>query len=96
MLGEAYHALHGDEKEKYDAMAEEDKDRYSKEMETWIPGKDDDNHADSNEKKKRKKKDPNAPKKSKSAYILFSSDHRQAIKEANPDASFGEIVSCVP
>jgi hypothetical protein len=94
MLGDAYHSLDGDEKEKYDAMAEEDKVRYSKEIETWKEGKDDDDF--NSNKKKRAPKDPNAPKRSKSAYILFSTHHRSAVKEANPDAGFGEIVSCVP
>ena len=41
----------------------------------------------------KKKKDPNAPKQAKSAYMYFSSDKREAIKKANPDASFGDIVS---
>ncbi len=36
-------------------------------------------------------KDPNAPKKAVSAYMLFAADNRQKIKEANPQATFGEL-----
>lgn len=46
-------------------------------------------------KKKKKKKDPNAPKNAKSAYMYFSAAKRPEIKEANPDASFGELVSII-
>lgn len=36
-------------------------------------------------KKKKTKRDPNAPKKPRSAYILFSSDNRVDVKKENPD-----------
>ncbi len=42
---------------------------------------------------KKKKKDPNAPKKPKSSFMYFSNAKRAEVKTANPDASFGEIVS---
>ena len=41
----------------------------------------------------KKKKDPNAPKKPKSSFMYFSNAKRGEVKDANPDASFGEIVS---
>jgi hypothetical protein len=41
----------------------------------------------------KKKKDPNAPKKPKSSFMYFSNAKRAEVKAANPDASFGEIVS---
>lgn len=44
-------------------------------------------------KKKKKKKDPNAPKGALSAFMYFSKAKRPEIKEDNPEASFGEIVS---
>lgn len=43
-------------------------------------------------KKKGKKKDPNAPKRAQSSYTMFMSKNRAAIKEANPEATFGELV----
>jgi len=60
---------------------------------------DDDDDDDSEEetpkkkKKKAKKKDPNAPKRAQSAYFMFMNSNRDRIKEENPDAAFGEIVS---
>lgn len=42
---------------------------------------------------KKKKKDPNAPKKPKSSFMYFSSSKRAEVKAANPEASFGELVS---
>jgi structure-specific recognition protein 1 len=44
-------------------------------------------------KKEKKVKDKNAPVGAKSAYIIFSTEQRSAIKEANPDLSFGQLTS---
>ena len=41
----------------------------------------------------KKKKDPNAPKNALSAFMYFSKAKRPEIKEENPEASFGELVS---
>lgn len=38
-------------------------------------------------KKKKSKKDPNAPKRPKSNYLLYCSDHREKVKMANPGAT---------
>ena len=43
--------------------------------------------------KGKKKKDPNKPKRAKSAYIYFSMDKRDEVKEDNPDMSNREIMS---
>ena len=40
---------------------------------------------------RKAKKDPKAPKRALSAYMFFSQDWRERIKEENPDASFGEV-----
>ncbi|KAK9893524.1 hypothetical protein P389DRAFT_198779 [Cystobasidium minutum MCA 4210] len=34
---------------------------------------------------------PNAPKRALSAYMIFSNEQRQTVKEENPDATFGEM-----
>ncbi|KAJ1649584.1 Non-histone chromosomal protein 6 [Dispira simplex] len=47
--------------------------------------------ADTTGKKRRAKKDPNAPKRALAAYMFFSKDVRERVKQENPDASFGEI-----
>lgn len=41
--------------------------------------------------KSKKLKDPNAPRKSLSAFMLFSNDHRKIVKESSPDATFGDV-----
>ena len=55
---------------------------------------DDEDDVEASPKKKIKaKKDPKAPKRPQSAYFLFMNANRNRIKEENPDAAFGEIVS---
>lgn len=43
--------------------------------------------------KKKAKKDPNAPKKALSSYMIYMSENRERVKDENPDASFGDLVS---
>ncbi|KAK0554622.1 Non-histone chromosomal protein 6 [Tilletia horrida] len=43
------------------------------------------------EKKKRVRKDKSAPKKAKSAYIIFCSEYRDRVKDENPTAGFGDV-----
>ncbi|KAJ1873988.1 Non-histone chromosomal protein 6 [Coemansia sp. RSA 1722] len=40
---------------------------------------------------RRAKKDPNAPKRSLSAYMFFSQANRKTVKDDNPEATFGNI-----
>ena len=42
-------------------------------------------------KKASDAKDPNKPKRALSAYMFFSQDWRERIKNENPDAGFGEV-----
>jgi len=42
-------------------------------------------------KGKRAKKDKDAPKKSMSAYILYSNDVRDKVRQTNPGIAFGEV-----
>eukprot|EP00804_Cyclotella_cryptica_P031234 CCRYP_011061-RB/>CCRYP_011061-RB protein AED:0.18 eAED:0.18 QI:313/1/1/1/0.8/0.83/6/73/645 len=42
---------------------------------------------------KKAKKDPNAPKKPRTAFSFYAAEKRNVIAKANPNASFGEIVS---
>ena len=43
-------------------------------------------------KKEKKKKDPSAPKRPRSAYILFCTDIREKIKEENPEVHNNELM----
>jgi hypothetical protein len=45
------------------------------------------------QRKKKAKKDPNKPKRNMSAFFLYSNTNRDRVKEENPDAKFGDIVS---
>lgn len=39
----------------------------------------------------RKKKDPDAPKRSLSAYMFFANDNRDIVRAENPGISFGHV-----
>mmetsp|Transcript_5702 Transcript_5702/g.8270 ORF Transcript_5702/g.8270 Transcript_5702/m.8270 type:complete len:218 (-) Transcript_5702:103-756(-) len=93
ILSAQYKALTDKQKKKWEKKAEEEKARYLKEMESYVPP--DDSDSDDGGKKKKKKKDPNAPKRNKNAYLLFSVDARAKVKEENPDASFGDIAKII-
>lgn len=44
-------------------------------------------------RKKKKNQDPNRPKRNMSAFFLYSNAHRERVKQEQPDAKFGDIVS---
>lgn len=80
-------------------MAKEDKEKQNQAIEEWeaehpgVANDDDKSTKVAGQKKKRTKKDPNAPKGPRTAFIFFSHDRRPVIKEEDPDADFGEVVS---
>ena len=87
LLSVEFKQISAEEREKWDKLAREDKERYQREMEDYEPPSDDEEEVT----KKKRKKDPNAPKRNMSAYFLFSQEVRPSIREENPQASFGEI-----
>ncbi len=88
-IGRRYKLLSAEEMEKYEAEAAVDKKRYKKEMENYTPPKE----FEDSKPGKKTKKDPNAPKKALTSYMLFSKAMRPVIKDENPDATFGDLVS---
>lgn len=42
-------------------------------------------------KKKKTIKDPNAPKRPKPAFFMYSDEYREKLKKENPDMKMGEI-----
>jgi len=88
-LGEMWKALSDAEKEPFNKMAADDKERYAKAMEGYTPPEGSDEPEPKKGKKAKAKKDPNAPKKALSAFILFSNAKRAEVtaelKAANPD-----------
>lgn len=43
------------------------------------------------ETSRKKKKDPNAPKRSLSAYMFFANENRDSVRNENPGITFGQI-----
>jgi len=39
----------------------------------------------------RRKKDPNAPKRSLSAYMFFANEQRETVRSENPGIAFGQV-----
>lgn len=77
------------EKKRFHEMAEKDKKRYDTEMQNYIPPK---GEKPTGRGKKRKHiKDPNAPKRSLSAFFWFCNDERGKVKMLNPEFGVGDI-----
>jgi len=72
---EKWKAMDERTKKRYNDMALADKVRHDKEMQNYIPVGEDG-------KRKRRKRDPNAPKRSLSAFFWYCSDERPHVKAA--------------
>lgn len=93
IISEQFKSLSPEEKKVWEKKAEKDKQRYEKEMRQYVAP--DDDSDDGGKKKKKSKKDPNAPKRNMSAFFLYSNAMRSAFKNANPDASFGDLARII-
>eukprot|EP01135_Chromosphaera_perkinsii_P009349 Nk52_evm25s1737 gene=Nk52_evmTU25s1737 len=89
IIGKLWGELSDRDKVKFNKMAEADKARYRKEMETYVPP------PPEKGKGKRAKKDPNAPKRACSAFMFFANDIRPALRQQNPDKMITEIASLI-
>ena len=72
----------------YQKQAQDDKARYTTEMESYVPpsgGEDSDDGVKT--KRAKKVKDPNAIKKPKSSYLFFCADHRETVKAGMAEGS---------
>lgn len=89
------------EKKRFHEMAEKDKQRYDMEMSNYVPPK---GVVVGRGKKRKHVKDPNAPKRSLSAFFWFCHDERTKVKALNPEYGVGDIAKelgrkwsdCVP
>jgi hypothetical protein len=95
ILSREFKQITASERAKWDQKALEDKERYAREMENYVPPDDLEDDDDNGGGKKRKKKDPNAPKRNMSAYFLYSNNIRPQVKIDNPEASFGEVAKII-
>ena len=88
-LGEMWKALTEEQKKPYNDEAKKDKDRYETEIAKYVPPEPSESDSESSggedgdgkRKKKKVKKDPNAPKKNKSSYIIFTEVNREKVAE---------------
>eukprot|EP00731_Ephydatia_muelleri_P031009 Em0022g523a len=74
------------EKQRYHLLAEEDRDRYQKEMVGITCAKP---LAKDGSRRGRKKKEPGQPKRNMCAFLHFCSEKRPKLKEDNPTATVG-------
>jgi high mobility group protein B1 len=73
--------------EKYQILSDNDKQRYQKELESYIP---EDGEVST---KSKRKKNSNGIKSSKSAYMFYSEDNRQKVKDEMKDLNNKQIVA---
>jgi len=97
LIAKKFRSLDDKEKKKWGQKAEKDKIRYLEEMKSYVAPvySDSDNDTKSKKKKVKKVKDPNKPKRSMSAYFIYSVEKRAEAKQENPDASFGDLAKII-
>lgn len=74
------------EKHRFHLLSEKDKKRYDGEMATFKNTK-----GAKEARKKKRTKDPDAPKRSLSAFFWFCNDERSKVKQTMPDSTVGEV-----
>ncbi|XP_039745631.1 high mobility group protein DSP1-like isoform X2 [Pararge aegeria] len=84
---ERWNTMSEKEKERFHEMADQDKKRYDLEMQNYVPPKD----VKVRGRKRQQHKDPNAPKRSLSAFFWFCNDERSKVKANNPEYTMGDI-----
>ncbi|KAK2142646.1 hypothetical protein LSH36_930g00157, partial [Paralvinella palmiformis] len=80
LCAEKWKGMDSEDKKRYNDMAAKDKVRHEEEMSNFTP-----------EKGEKRKRDPNAPKRSLSAFFFFNKEERDKIKESSPQLSLGEM-----
>lgn len=76
------------EKAPFQNQAEVDKQRFNNEMRTYVPV---DAGRGKRGGKRKRTKDPNAPKRSLSAFFWFCNDERPKIRGMNPEYTVGDV-----
>jgi len=86
--GARWKAMTAQQKAPFQNQADNDKQRFDSEMSTYVPPPE----AGRKRGGKRKQaKDPNAPKRSLSAFFWFCNDERPKIRETNPEYTVGDV-----
>ncbi|KPJ00974.1 High mobility group protein DSP1 [Papilio xuthus] len=84
---ERWNTMSKKEKQRFHDMADQDKQRYDLEMQSYVPPKD----VKVRGRKRHQPKDPNAPKRSLSAFFWFCNEERSKVKAKYPDYTMGDI-----
>jgi len=100
LMGSRWNNLDAVRKEEYNNKAKIDKQRYSEEMKGYQAPEEESDDEDEAPTKRRKgkgkggkkKKDANEPKRSPSAYLIYSQRVRPQVKAENPEAKSSEIM----
>ncbi|GMH33967.1 hypothetical protein BSKO_01801 [Bryopsis sp. KO-2023] len=77
-IGELWSNVSPEEREECEKAAEQDRERYNKEMESYVPPPEDE--LTEKPTKRRRRVDTGHPKKPLSAYLLFSKEFRASLK----------------
>jgi hypothetical protein len=85
-LGRSWRDTSDEKKQKYVKLSEDDKERYSGEINEYIPSEN-----FTKDKKKKSKRD--GPKRSLTSYIFFCKEQRAVLKEKQPKLSTKELTS---
>jgi len=89
-LGKLWKELPEAAKQPYNKKALKDKERYTKEMETYVPSPEFLAKA-AKHGAKRMKKDPNKPKRSRSAYLVFCDRLRPGLRKKYPSKTMIDL-----
>jgi hypothetical protein len=94
-LAEKWKKVSAAERAECQRISDEDKARYYREMQSYVPMPDEKEEApvryDKDGNRKRRKKDKNAPRKNRSSYIIWAQEYRD--KYFRPKANTPEAVS---
>lgn len=74
------------EKKRFDDMACRDKERYIREMDSYVPPE-----GMKKPRKRRRNKDPGQPKRALSAFFFFCEEKRPAVRVEHPEWKVGDI-----
>lgn len=77
LCGKKWQGMDEEARERFDVKAAGDKERYDREMADYVPPP----GSKAAKKGKKRKKDPNAPKRPQTAFFVFSTKHREEVKE---------------
>lgn len=81
---EKWKTMSQNEKQRFFELAQKDAERYNQEIMAF-------GGADAMRKRKRAKKDPNAPKRSLSAFFFFSQEKRPSVQQSHPEWKVGQV-----